>query len=470
MRTRTVREGSVGFLILLGLGLFGGLVLWLRGVQLGNRSYQILVEFPNVQGIQVGTTVRYRGVNVGKISRIKPESNGVEVVLEITPADLVISRDVTIETNKSGLIGEATVDIIPRSVLSKAAIVANPLSQDCPDTIICNNSRLKGEVGASLEDLIRSALQFTTLYNDPELFANLKSTSKNAAIASQNAVKLTRDLSSLSHSTKVEIGSLSQAIKQDLGSLSQSVKIELGGLNQSVKSNLETISAEVSKISTSADTSTKAVTTAAIESANSVTKAANQINLTASQANALLTTNRATLVATLNNINQASEELRLAVNSLQPAINQIEQGKLINNLEVLSANAIQASATLRDFSTAINNPRNLLVLQQTLDSARITFQNMQQITSELNELTSDPVLRDNIRKIIKILGGLLGATQQLQQQAEVAQVLVPFSQRITSKSPEVNLPIISEFQGFSKGSKFTVTPAETASKKESPTP
>jgi len=470
MRTRTVREGSVGFLILLGLGLFGGLVLWLRGVQLGNRSYQILVEFPNVQGIQVGTTVRYRGVNVGKISRIKPESNWVEVVLEITPADLVISRDVTIETNKSGLIGEATVDIIPRSVLSKAAIVANPLSQDCPDTIICNNSRLKGEVGASLEDLIRSALQFTTLYNDPELFANIKSTSKNAAIASQNAVKLTRDLSSLSQSTKVEIGSLSQAIKQDLGSLSQSVKIELGGLNQSVKSNLETISAVVGKISTSADTSTKAVTTAAIESANSVTKAANQINLTASQANALLTTNRATLVATLNNINQASEELRLAVNSLQPVINQIEQGKLINNLEVLSANAIQASATLRDFSTAINNPRNLLVLQQTLDAARITFENMQKITSELNELTSDPVLRDNIRKIIKVLGDLLGATQQLQQQAEVAQVLVPFSQRITSKSPEVNLRIISEFQGFSKGSKFTVIPAETASKKESPTP
>jgi phospholipid/cholesterol/gamma-HCH transport system substrate-binding protein len=190
MRTRTVREGSVGFLILLGLGLFGGLVLWLRGVQLGNRSYQILVEFPNVQGIQVGTTVRYRGVNVGKISRIKPESNGVEVVLEITPADLVISRDVTIETNKSGLIGEATVDIIPRSLLSDAAIAANPLSNNCPDTIICNNTRLKGQLGASLEDLIRSALQFTNLYNDPELFANIKSTTKDAAITAKNAVKL----------------------------------------------------------------------------------------------------------------------------------------------------------------------------------------------------------------------------------------------------------------------------------------
>jgi phospholipid/cholesterol/gamma-HCH transport system substrate-binding protein len=470
MRTRTVREGSVGFLILLGLGLFGGLVLWLRGVQLGNRSYQILVEFPNVQGIQIGTPVRYRGVNVGKISQIKPGSNGVELVLEITPADLVISRDVTIEANKSGLIGEAIVDITPRSMLSKAAIAANPLSKDCPDTIICNNSRLNGQVGASLEDLIRSALQFTTLYNDPELFANLKSTSKNTAIAAQNAAQLTHDLSILSQSTKVEIGSLSKSIKADLGSLSQSVKIELGSLNQSVHSNLEHISDQVGKISTTADASTKAVSAAAIESANSVTKAANQINLTASQANALLATNRATLVATLNNINQTSQELRLAVNSLHPVINQIEQGKLINNLEVLSANAAQASANLRDFSTAINNPTNLSVLQQTLDAARITFQNTQKITSDLNELTSDPALRDHIRRIIKALGGLLGSTQQLQQQTELAQVLIPFSQEITIKPKIVNSSAISAFQGFSKGSKFTVIPSEMVRAKESPTP
>jgi phospholipid/cholesterol/gamma-HCH transport system substrate-binding protein len=274
----------------------------------------------------------------------------------------------------------------------------------------------------------------------------------------------------LSQSIKIELGSLSQYVKTDLGTLNQSVKSEFGTLNESVKSNLEVFLAEASKVSAIADASTKAVSAAAIESANSVSQAANQINLTASQANTLLATNRATLIATLNNINQTSEELRLAVNSLPPVINQIEQGKLIENLNVLSVNAAQASANLRDFSTNINNPENLLVLQQTLDSARMTFQNMQKITSDLNELTSDPALGENIRRIIKALGGLLGATQQLQQQAELAQVLVPFFQGITSKSPGVNLPIVSEFQGFSKGSKFTVIPAETASKKESPTP
>jgi len=49
---------------------------------------------------------------------------------------------------------------------------------------------------------------------------------------------------------------------------------------------------------------------------------------------------------------------------------------------------------LRDVSNALNNPTNLLVLQQTLDSARVTFQNTQKITSDLDELTG--TLRDEI--------------------------------------------------------------------------
>lgn len=468
MRSRTVREGSVGFLILLGLGLFGGLVLWLRGLHLGNRSYNVLVEFPNVQGMQVGTPVRYRGVSVGKISALKPGPNGVEVVLEIAPADLVISRDVLIEANKSGLIGEAAVDITPLSVLPNAAIAANPLSKNCPNTIICNNSRLKGNAGASLEELIRSALNFTNLYNDPELFANIKSISKNTAVAAQDAVQLTRNLSSLTQSAKVELGSLSQLIRTEIGSLNQLAQEEFGNLNQSVEGNLGGIAAEIGKVSATGDASIKAVTEAAIGSANSVKQAANQINITASQANALLTTNRAMLVTTLNNINQTSQELRVAVSSLSPIVNRIEQGQLINNLEVLSANAAQASVNLRDLSTTVNNPTNLLVLQQTLDSARVTFQNMQKITSDLNELTGDPAFRDNIRRLIKGLGGLLGSTEQLQQQAEVAKVLAPFSQTVTTSAAVVNSPVPSEFPQFSKKPKSMIIPSQTAKVRESP--
>ncbi|TAF99065.1 MAG: MCE family protein, partial [Oscillatoriales cyanobacterium] len=185
MRSRTVREGSVGFLILVGIGLFGGLVLWLQGVQLGNRSYKFAVEFASAQGMQIGTPVRYRGVT-----------------MEIAPGTLVMPRDVAIEANKSGLIGESSIDITPNSILPDSLLTANPISADCPPEIICKNSRLKGQAGVSLDELIRSTVRLSNLYTDPALFNNIKSIAENTASTAKGAAKLTQDLSSLTQTAK----------------------------------------------------------------------------------------------------------------------------------------------------------------------------------------------------------------------------------------------------------------------------
>jgi len=482
MRSRTVREGSVGFLILVGIGLFGGLVLWLRGVQLGNRSYKFAVEFSSAQGMQIGTPVRYRGVSVGKVTALKPSPNGVDVILEISPGNLVIPRDVAIEANKSGLIGEASIDITPNSILPESLITANPLSADCPAGIICKNSRLKGQAGVSLDELIRSTVRLTNLYTDPALFNNIKSISENTANTAKGAAKLTQDLSSLTQSAKGEIKTLSQSVKGDVNNLSQSVKGELGSLNQSMKGELSSlnqslkgeisgVAADVSKVAQTADTSTKAVSAAAINSANSVTKAANQITLTANELNSLVATNRSSLVSTLNNLNQASQELRVTVSSLSPTINRINQGQLLNNLEVLSANAAQAAANLRDLSGNVNNPAAFLLLQQTLDSARAALQNVHKITADVDEITGDPAFRNNIRKLLNGLGGLFSSTEQLQQQVKVAQTLAPLSSQLnTNLNPSATAVVPSikpRVLILPNKVKSTAVSSETAKKSES---
>ena len=482
MRSRTVREGSVGFLILVGIGLFGGLVLWLRGVQLGNRSYKFAVEFSSAQGMQIGTPVRYRGVSVGKVTALKASPNGVDVILEISPGNLVIPRDVAIEANKSGLIGEASIDITPNSILAESLITANPLSADCPAGIICKNSRLKGQVGVSLDQLIRSTVRLTNLYTDPALFNNIKSISENTANTAKGAAKLTQDLASLTQTAKGEIKTLSQAVKGDVNNLSQSVKGELGSLNQSMKGEISSlnqsvkgeisgVAADVSKVAKTADTSTKAVSTAAINSANSVTKAANQITLTANELNSLVVTNRSSLVSTLNNLNQASQEMRVTVSSLTPTINRINQGQLLNNLEVLSANAAQAAANLRDLSSNVNSPATFLLLQQTLDSARATLQNVHKITADVDEITGDPAFRNNIRKLLNGLGGLFSSTEQLQQQVKVAQTLAPLSSQLnTNLNPSATAVVPSAKPSvliLPNKVKSTAVSSETAKKIES---
>lgn len=481
MRSRTVREGSVGFLILVGIGLFGGLVLWLRGVQIGNRTYKFTVEFASAQGMQIGTPVRYRGVAVGKVTTLKPGSNGVDVILEISPGNLVMPRDVAIEANKSGLIGEASIDITPNSILAESLITANPLSAECPAEIICKNSRLKGQAGVSLDELIRSTVRLTNLYTDPVLFNNIKSISENTASTAKGAAKLTQDLSSLTQTAKGEIKTLSQSVKGELGTFNQSMKGEVGSLNkslkgevsslnQSVKGEISGVAADVSKVAKTADSSTKAVSAAAINSANSVTKAANQITLTANELNSLVTTNRSSLVSTLNNLNQASQEIRVTVSSLSPTINRINQGQLLTNLEILSANAAQAAANLRDLSGNVNNPATFLLLQQTLDSARAALQNVHKITADVDEVTGDPAFRNNIRKLLNGLGGLFSSTEQLQQQVKVAQTLAPLSSQLntnlnstaTAAVPSAKPRVLS----LPNKPKFPAVPSETAKKLE----
>ncbi|MEG4811451.1 MlaD family protein [Microcoleus sp. F8-D3] len=492
MRSRTVREGSVGFLILVGIGLFGGLVLWLRGVQLGNRSYKFAVEFASAQGMQIGTPIRYRGVAVGKITALKPGSNGVDVTLEIAPGTLVIPRDVTIEANKSGLIGESSIDITPNSILPESLLTANPVSADCPREIICQNSRLKGQAGVTIDELIKSTVRLANFYTDPALFNNIKSLAENTANTAKGAAKLTQDLSNLTQTAQTEIKNLNQSVRGDIGTLNQSVKTEIASLNQSLKgeasslnqslkgeastlnqslkTEISAVAADISKVAATADTSTKAVSAAAINSANSVTQAANQVTLTANQLNSLVATNRASLVSTLNNINQSSQELRVAVSSLSPTINRINQGQLLNNLEVLSANAAQASGNLRDLSSQVNNPTTLLLLQQTLDSARATFQNVQKITSDVDDLTGDPAFRNNIRRLFNGLGGLLGSTEQLRQQVKVTQTLAPLSEKVNASKTAKNPSVEPGFPRLQKPQKLPIIPSQTARSAEQVAP
>ncbi|MCU0525366.1 MAG: MlaD family protein [Elainella sp. Prado103] len=370
MRSRTVREGSVGLVILLGLAVFSGLFLWLRGFSLGRRSYLITIQFPNVEGMQIGAPVLYRGVAAGKISAIRVNANYAEVDVKIAPADIVMPRDVTIEARQSGLVGETFIDITPNIQLSDAALASHPLANDCnEELIICNGSALEGTASVTFTELLSSMINFTNTFSSPEFFGELRTLTRNFASAAAGVDTLAS-----------EVTVLSQSVRGELGTLSAS----------------------------------------ASNSANSIGLAATQLGGTAQELESLIASNRVTLTRTLDNLNETVSGVSTIVNTLAPAI---EEGEFLANLETLSANAAEASHNLRNLSGAVGNPETLLLLQQTLDSARSTFQNAQKITADLDELTGDPGFRENIRRLVNGLGGLVSSAQELQQETQLARVL-----------------------------------------------
>jgi phospholipid/cholesterol/gamma-HCH transport system substrate-binding protein len=348
-------------------------VLWIRGFDPTRRGYRFTVDFPNISGMEIGAPVRYRGVAVGQTIAVRPGANQVAVDIEVKPATLVIPRDSIIQVIQTGLIGETYVDIVPARPVPETAVAVTPLSEQCDSTlVICHSDRLQGEAGVSFSELISSFTRFTDLFSDPEIVAEIRTLTRNSANAADGITELSQEMASLSRSVRQELGQIS-------------------------------------------DAATGTVT--------SVGRAADSIALTADQVDDLIASNRTSIITTLDSISQTSREVQLLVSSVSPMISEFEQSELLRNLETLSVNAVEASTNLRALTEVVGDTENILLLQQTLDSARATFQNAQKITADLDELTGDPVFRNNLRNLVNGLSNLVADSEQLHDRTEFAQVL-----------------------------------------------
>ncbi|WP_242045128.1 MlaD family protein [Anabaena catenula] len=427
---RTLREGSVGLLLLLGLGAFGIILLWLNRITPGRSSYKAVVEFVNAGGMQKGAPVRYRGVKVGSISNIKTGVNAVAVEIEITDPNLLIPYNSSIEANQSGLISESIIDITPKASLPTETVISKPLEKDCnASLIICNGAtNLKGQIGISVDELIRQSSDFAAQYGDEKFFNNVNRLLVTSADAATSVANLSRELQTVSKSFKGQIGTFSST-------------------------------------AATVQQATNQLTATSTKTANQLGVTASDFSVTAKQASRLLnnldellTTNRSSLVGALNNITQTSNQLRQTVTSLSPAVNRLTEGELLKNLELLSANAAEASANLKDASKNLNDPKNIVLLQQTLDSARVTFENTQKITSDLDELTGDPKFRQNLLQLVNGLSKLVSSTQDMQQQAKVAVTLD--SIKTSLNQPETLTPTPT-LKAFVEDKPKFVTPTPT---------
>jgi len=436
MRSRTFREGSVGLLFLAGLGVFGLILLWLNRVTTSQRSYKVIIEFANATGMQKGTVVRYRGVKVGSISKIQPGLNNVEVEVDIAQPELKIPRDVLVEANQSGLISESIIDITPKATLIQATDIAKPTEKNCnPQIILCNGSRLPGQVGISVDELIRSSTALSVAYSNPKFYNTVNKTLETTSQAAANIAALSRELQVLSKNAQQQLRTFSTT--------ANSVQRATDKLSTSTNQTVIQFGTTAKQFST---TATELGTTATEfgKTAKTISSTANQAKSLVTNLDNLVTTNRSTLVGTLNNLSQASNQLRVTVSSLSPTVNRFTQGKLLENLETLSANAAIASTNLRDATKSFNDPNNRLLLQQTLDSARVTFENTQKITSDLDELTGDPAFRNNLRQLVNGLSTLVSSTEQMQQQVQIAETLDSFKTSVNKSDLVIPTPTATQ--------------------------
>lgn len=381
MANRQGREGKLGLFILGGLGALLGSALWIKGAYFGSPGYEFRVKFQDSSGLAEGSPVRYRGSTVGSVQSMQFKEDGVIAQIRIDRPEVRVPKDSTFSVNQSSFLGSSSLDIVPPGTLS-IATNTQPRDPNCDrSAILCAGAEVQGIIGVSTEALLRESMKFTAAYSDPKFIQNLTDLTKSSTLAATEIAKVSK-----------EFGLLAQTSRRELQTLSGT------------------------SVATMQDFS---------GTARSLTQTSNTANLTLAQVSGLMTENRSLLVGTLDNLNQSSASLKLAVAKMGPAIDRVAGGQLIQNLETLSANAAISSANLRDASKSLNDPSNMVMLQQTLDSARATFQNTQKLTTDLDDLLGDPKLRENLRNLINGLSNLVSSSQQVEQRVMVAQQLEP---------------------------------------------
>ncbi|MFS8923407.1 MlaD family protein [Synechococcus sp. B60.1] len=365
MRSRAIREGAVGLLILAGVLGFAGLFLWIYNLRFGSRGFQFTVTYPNVSGLAEGSSVRLRGVGVGRVERILPQAARVEVQVAIDQP-LAIPRDALFVTTQTGLVGETVMDILPRR---DAPAAGSPLAADCDRSqIICDGDRVEGTPGVDFGQLLVQVDRLVTRINNDEFFATLNATLEG----------ITR-------------------VANSVADLSETVEKQVAALR--------TEDLDLSQFTSAA--------TAIQDAAGAVRGTARSFQAAADQFTLLVEQNRTSLRAALENIQQVSADLQAMSSAVRPLLTdpqlQADVRQILAEVRAAAENVSQATEDLRQLAANLNDPGTLATLRQTLDSARITFQNAQKITADIDELTGDPQFRRGLRELVLGLSNLVSS-------------------------------------------------------------
>ena len=283
-------ETKVGALTLVGAVLLAAMISFLGAFKLFDSGYDLHVAYPSVNGLQIGSPVRYAGIPVGTVKTAKVEPDQVLITMHVNK-DVQIPQEAEFSIGSDGVMGEKYVDIRPPKQYSGVYLKPGSSLTGQPGGDINDFMANSGKVLEKLEGI---ADALNNVFGDKEVQKSMRDGFINARDISNNLNTFTKVMAEAAKENKAEMRNMIKQFNQmsvrmnktmaHVESLMKSVdangqtgrNVAVMAKNLAVTSkNLETITNTLAGVAK--DPQTKEDLKATIHNARGVTERANKI-------------------------------------------------------------------------------------------------------------------------------------------------------------------------------------------------
>jgi hypothetical protein len=178
----------VGILTIAALIALGMITLWKTELFMVREGYEMIGSFESIEGLTVGSEVRYRGLKVGKVMKIDPGPFDIKSY-SIISKTIKFPRDSYLRVAYDGIVGEKFLEIIPgtsESIYSPPQILPGRKTAAIVDFV---------DIGArNLEETKKILEDIRAIIEDPKLREAIYNTIYTAEQVAQEADRLTAEL------------------------------------------------------------------------------------------------------------------------------------------------------------------------------------------------------------------------------------------------------------------------------------
>lgn len=103
---------KVGIMTVIALFVLGLIIVWKTEIFLLNQGREMIASFENVEGLSIGSEVRFRGLKVGKVIKLDPGPYDIKV-FSVVDQHLKIPADSTLRVSYDGIVGMKFLEVRP---------------------------------------------------------------------------------------------------------------------------------------------------------------------------------------------------------------------------------------------------------------------------------------------------------------------------------------------------------------------